>query len=150
MCLLEVPLPRYGRKHIFSGFETNFMAFVVLFLALWNFFVSIRGTVAKIRVKMCVRWLRNWCYGIRPSFFSTLEVFCIDRKYRCQNWRINVCLPVLKPILQHTPFFLALWRCFCVDRRYCCQDTFINVCSPDFKPVLEHSPMFFVALFLYF
>ena len=50
-------MPIYWSKRVFYGFETNFTAFAVIFLALLIFFASIGGTVAKIREKMCVRQL---------------------------------------------------------------------------------------------
>ena len=34
----EVPLPRYGRKPLFVGFEIGFTAFAVQILALWGLF----------------------------------------------------------------------------------------------------------------
>ena len=36
--LSEVPLPRYRRNHVVACFQTGFMTFAVLFLAIWRLF----------------------------------------------------------------------------------------------------------------
>ena len=67
-------MTQYERKRLFAGFKTVFPAFAVLFLSVCGFFASIAGTDAKIRVKTCVASFLNRFYGIRHSFFSSMEV----------------------------------------------------------------------------
>ena len=62
----KVPLPRFGRKCSFVGFETSFTAFAVLFLEL--------GTVANKVTKMFIHWFIYQFYGIRCCIFITFEV----------------------------------------------------------------------------
>ena len=69
----EVPLLTYRQKLVFACFETGFMAFSVLLLALWRF-------------------------------------FCVDHRYRCQDTAINVCSPVLKPVLRYFSFYFLYFR----------------------------------------
>ena len=47
----EVLLPRYGQKCLFVGFENGCTVFVVLFLNIGGYFVSIRATISKIQTK---------------------------------------------------------------------------------------------------
>ena len=80
-------------------------------------FSSIWCTFAKIHAKKCVFQLLNWFYSICHSFLPFCKVFCVDRKYCCQDTTKNLCLPDLKFVLLHLPFsfyhfggFLHRWE----------------------------------------
>ena len=49
------------------------------------YFAWIRGTVSKIRAKMFIRQHWKWVYGIGRCIFRTLEFFCVDWRYLCQD-----------------------------------------------------------------
>ena len=74
---LVVPLPRYGHKLVFAGFEIGFTALAVLFLALRRYFCVDHRYLCEDTRKTSVSWLLNWFYGICHSIFSTFNVlFC--------------------------------------------------------------------------
>ena len=124
----------------------------------WNRFYGIRHSIYSTFEVFLFRWevmlpryVQKRVYvGFETGFtaFAVLflalwRLFCVDRRYCCQNIGENVFAGFEIGFTAFSILFLALWMFFSVDQRYCCQDTFINVCSLDFKPVLRHSPISF-------
>ena len=70
----KVPFPRYERKGSFYSLETDFTAFIILFLALWRIFWVDRkylcqDTNENVHFRLWIRFYSTCC-----SIFTTLEV----------------------------------------------------------------------------
>ena len=86
---------------------------------LWNWFYGIRSSfLSNLVVILCwsdVLWAKyrrkHFFAGFETRFtafanlfLALLWLFCVDRRYCCQNTGENVSLPALKTALRHSPF----------------------------------------------
>ena len=142
---LEVRLKRYGRKHLFAGFEIRFTAFTVLFLEHWRLF--------------CVNWMYD-CQETGENVyllalklgFSAFDVL-FGRTLDVNLHRLEVRLPRYGQKRLFTGFEMVFtaftvlliehWRFFCNDWRYCWKDMGENIYSPALKLGLLHSQFYF-------
>ena len=76
----------------------------------------IEGTTAKIREKMIIRRLKNQCYGIHCSIFSTFEVNLSRTKVPMPRYGQKRSFAVFETgFIGLAVLFLALWWLLLVD-----------------------------------
>ena len=139
----EVHLPRYGRKYLYTGFETRIKAFAVLFLKFWILFWVERGTFAQIQAKTFIRRLRNCFHGIRSSIFRNLVVILSWSEVSLPRYRRKRLFDgFVSGFMSFDVLFLEHLWIFWVIRKFLCQDTCENVHSPALKLVLRHSLLY--------
>ena len=112
--LSKLPLPRYGRKRSFAGFQTSFMAFDVLFLALWSLVLVDRryccqDTGRNFHLPSFKTVLRHLLFYILyfGGFFELIE--CTVSKIPAKTFIFGI-LNWLYSI--RSSIFLALWKTF--------------------------------------
>ena len=104
LCLSDVLLPRYEKKHRFSAFETGLTAFADLFFVFWWL----------VCVNLTYRW-QDTCENVAsPALkqdyrYSPLILAILGVVLRQSDIPLNtnrkVASSSLKPVLQHSPFF---------------------------------------------
>ena len=110
------------------AYKTVFPAFAVYFLKIGGYFVSIGGTVSKIRSKIFIWRLWSRFYVIRCFIFSTLGVILSQLKMYLPRYMWKRSLSGFETdFTALADLFLELWRLFKVDQRYRCQITGKNV-----------------------
>ena len=105
----KVQMPGYGRKSFLAGFETNFSAFVILFLACGCSFASIGGTVVNTRektfsldLKLCLRHSTFYFYHIGSSFALIEGIIAKNRPKtficRLRIWVYDICCSIFSAL----------------------------------------------------
>ena len=132
-------------KTEFTGFETGFAAFAVLFLAPWSFFCLDRCTVAKIRVKTCLLALKL-VFAAFAVLFLHFEFFLGLSEVRLPRYGHKHVFVSCET--GFTAFVVLFFHFGCIFEKIGGTIAKIraNTCSPDFKLNLRHPLSFFSTL----